>query len=414
MTGDSRPQTTPIRVSATQPGEWDGDIDALKQILNATKPDEVRQAGEAYANAAKKFQATADLLRKHAIGLSNAWKGTDSNAAQKQMQRLNATGREMNVRYGENGTALTQHAEKLQWYKDHAPGEGLIPHFDVGSAAKFALGATIAGPAGGVLAVGGLNVSKTLGDIKNFFGNEEKKLAKQHMQKLQERTIETNNNWVPKEITVDMPNPGAGVNDRNPQIPGGGVPGGGVPGGGVPGGGVPGGGVPGGGVPGGGVPGGGVPGGGVPGGGVPGGGIPGGGHGSDLSGLPGGGGGGGGDPFGRQGLGGGGIPGGGGGGGGGVPGGGIPGGGAGGLAGGIPGGGAGMGKGAMGAGAGAGKGGFGAGKAGAGGMGGAPMGGRGGGAGGGGNDEHERTTWLHEDEDVWGGSDGDTSPPVIG
>ncbi|SEG79394.1 hypothetical protein SAMN04489712_112209 [Thermomonospora echinospora] len=37
------------------------------------------------------------------------------------------------------------------------------------------------------------------------------------------------------------------------------------------------------------------------------------------------------------------------------------------------------------------------------------------GAGGGkdGEKERERTTWLTEDEDVWG-ADGDTAPPVIG
>ncbi|TYC07820.1 hypothetical protein FXF65_40460 [Actinomadura syzygii] len=46
-----------------------------------------------------------------------------------------------------------------------------------------------------------------------------------------------------------------------------------------------------------------------------------------------------------------------------------------------------------------------------GGMGGAPMGGRGGGKG---EEDHERTTWLTEDEDVWGGNDDDASPPVIG
>ena len=52
----------------------------------------------------------------------------------------------------------------------------------------------------------------------------------------------------------------------------------------------------------------------------------------------------------------------------------------------------------------------GAGKAGA--SGGMPMG-MGGGAGGGQEQERERTTWLTEDEDVWGG-DGDVAPPVIG
>jgi hypothetical protein len=41
---------------------------------------------------------------------------------------------------------------------------------------------------------------------------------------------------------------------------------------------------------------------------------------------------------------------------------------------------------------------------------GAPMGGHGGGEG---EEERERSTWLTEDDDVWGG-DGDTAPPVIG
>jgi uncharacterized protein YukE len=51
--------------------------------------------------------------------------------------------------------------------------------------------------------------------------------------------------------------------------------------------------------------------------------------------------------------------------------------------------------------------------AGKGGMnGGMPMG-MGGGAGGGQEQERERTTWLTEDEDVWGGDD-DVAPPVIG
>ncbi|GGL56083.1 hypothetical protein [Planomonospora parontospora] len=79
--------------------------------------------------------------------------------------------------------------------------------------------------------------------------------------------------------------PGGGL--PGTDLPGGGLPGGGLPGGGLPGGGLPGGGLPGGGLPGGGLPGGGLPGGGLPGGGLPGGGLPGGGL--PGGGLPGGG-----------------------------------------------------------------------------------------------------------------------------
>jgi hypothetical protein len=84
--------------------------------------------------------------------------------------------------------------------------------------------------------------------------------------------------------------------------------------------------------------------------------------------------------------------------------------------GGRPGSGSGLAGGGPGAGrgAGSGTGTSGAGSAGAGGrggvMGGAPMGGRGGGGGGGNDDERERTTWLTEDEDVWGAT---KAPPGV-
>lgn len=74
--------------------------------------------------------------------------------------------------------------------------------------------------------------------------------------------------------------------------------------------------------------------------------------------------------------------------------------------------GTGAGRGGPGSGAGTGAGGPGAGgrgSAGAGGVGGAPM--HGGGQGD--EDERERSTWLTEDEDVWGGN-ADVPPPVIG
>ncbi|RKT83251.1 hypothetical protein SAMN05421805_105266 [Saccharopolyspora antimicrobica] len=208
--------------------------------------------------------------------------------------------------------------------------------------------------------------------------------------------------------------------------PGGGGPGGGLPGGGGPGGGYPGGGLPGGGGPGGGYPGGGGPGGGYPGGGYPGGVGPGGytppsGTGSAWA-----------DPPKIPGIGGpgGGLPGG-GGPGGGLPGGGGPGAGGAGMVGGMAGGlgagaaGAGMagggraGAGGLGAGGAAGAG-TGAGAAGARGAGGGRgmMGGGMGAAGqrgqGGEDDEHERPSWLEEQEDIWMNDMPKTAPPVLG
>ncbi|MER6991718.1 PPE domain-containing protein [Saccharopolyspora hirsuta] len=203
--------------------------------------------------------------------------------------------------------------------------------------------------------------------------------------------------------------------------PGGGGPGGGVPGGGYPGGGgIPGGsggGYPGGGYPGGGGPGGGgyPGGGGIPGGGGPGGYTPPSGTGSQWADPPGGGLPGGGGPGGLPGGGGTGVGGGAGAGGAGM---------VGGMAGGLGAGAAGMGAGGragvggLGAGAGAGAGaaggaagarGAGAGRGMMGGMGAAGQRGQGGE-----DDEHERPSWLEEQDDVWMNDMPKTAPPVLG
>jgi hypothetical protein len=183
----------------------------------------------------------------------------------------------------------------------------------------------------------------------------------------------------------------------------GGYSGSGVPGGGIPGGGYSGGAYPGGSSPAGtgaawaNPPGGGLPGGGLPGGGTPGGGTPGGGAGFGLAAGLGAGAGAGAGAGGRAG-------------------------GVGGAGAGARGAGAGMGAGGragaggLGAGAGAGAGAAGAGGRGAAGRGG--MGGMGAGAGqrgqGSEDDEHERPSWLEEQDDVWMNDMPKTAPPVLG
>jgi uncharacterized protein YukE len=392
----SKPQTNTIQYKHIQSQEWEGSMKEMERILGGANPPAVDDAGKAYKDAASKFNASVDVLRKQAAALANVWKGKDADEAQKQMQRLHASAREIGYRSGQTGVALTDHAEKLQWYKDHAPKAGFMEGFDWGDVEAFRFGG-LAGVA-----------------AKQYFcESKEDKAAQEHMNRLQGRTVEANG-YMPEDITTDLPDPGQSIWRPEGRPPGGHPPGG-MPGGGMPGGGMPGGG---GNLPkdpfGNGGPGGG---GNLPkdpfGNGGPGGGgnLPkdpfgngGGGGGTELAGMPHGPGGAGsglgGDPFGKGGLGGGGAGGGLGGGLGGGPGG---------LSGGAPGMPGGLGGGAPGTGAGRGVGGRGAG-----GMGGAPMGGGAGGGGKGGEEEHERSTWLTEDEDVWGGNDGDTAPPVIG
>ncbi|TDC66582.1 hypothetical protein E1200_16530 [Actinomadura sp. GC306] len=423
----------PIRSHQNSPTDWDGGIDQMNDILDATNPQRVIDAGGYYASAAQKFQHAVGILRAQKSALAGVWKGEDAEATIKQLGRLETSAEGLRQASDTTGKALTEHGTKLDWYVKNRPGKGFIGNISYDDAGVVAAGTVVAGPAGGLIALGGKKIGEALGAIDSA----EEKAAQEHMKRLGERTVQANGD-MPERISTNLPSTdrGGGLPPEN-RFPGGGSirnPGGGGGGGSIPGAGeIPGGGgsIPGGpgagSIPGGGgsIPGGGgsIPGGGggIPGGpgagSIPGGGgsIPGGPSESDLAGLPGGppgAGGGGMDPFGRGGI---------GGGGGGIPGGGAGGGsvpgagglgagaGAGGLAGGMPGAGRGTGVGAgTGAGAGANKGG-----AGGRGMmgGGAPMGG---GRGGGGEDEHERTTWLMEDEDVWGGNDDETAPPVIG
>lgn len=424
--GESKPTSHVIRWGASSPKPFDGGMKEMKAALQHVDHEKVANAGISYTKAAVKLREAAELLHDKQDALRDAWEGDDADAAIKQMKKLQFTAENLYQVAEKVGKALTDAAPKLEAAVNNKPDDGFLASFKrelssfTDSEAKYAAGATIASPGGGLLAVGGMNALQALG----LMDNESDRVARDHMNKLGSELAKADHT-IPNSFETDQIYGGnAGNVDEPPPPPppppgpkGGGPPG--SPGGGLPG--SPEGGFPGG--PGGGLPN--SPGAGdrpnpnLPNGPLgtgPHGGLPTGPGRSDLAGLPTGpglGGPGGSDPFGKAGLGG--LPGG-GPGGGGLPGGGgaaagLPGGP---MAGrlGAPGGGPGMGAGS-GAGVGTGTGrGAGAGvRGGAGAMaGGAPMG-RGGGQG---EEEHERSTWLTEDEDVWGGDDGDAAPPVIG
>ncbi|GAA2086240.1 hypothetical protein [Actinomadura alba] len=358
---------------------WENQYDALKQIINGMQPEPVQKAGAAYTAVSKRMEDTVELIYDQSRRLAEHWGGKDAVAAMTQMQKAYEQAKEIYTESQRTGNALTSHSQMQQSWKDNVRDD---PWW---SSDWMALG--------GATGLGARN--QQAGEL---------------MERLQSQTAQSNSNF-PASIQADMPNTNISPYGPGERPPGGpGKPPGGPGGGDLPKG--PGGGDlpkgPGGGDfpkgPGGGDfpkgPGGGDlpngPGGGDLPNGPGGGGYPGGG-GSDLAGVGGGAGGGGlsGGMPGGGGLGPGGV-GGGLGAGGGLPGGGVGAGGAG------PGAFGGPGMGALG------KNGLGAGGMGMGGM---PMG-AGGGQGGDG-EERERTTWLTEDEDVWGADD-DAAPPVIG
>ncbi|GAA0225865.1 hypothetical protein GCM10009527_022850 [Actinomadura nitritigenes] len=364
-------------------------LDDVKKKLSSINSEPVKEAGTAYSDAADALAEMSTALRGFAETLVKHWKGDEAKKAVAQLQQVHTTSINLSNSSHTNASTYTWYGTQiLDWYKQAGQdaSDGLI---------------------------------HTSGDDKH---------GRELMQRFLNRTGEAFNAH-PTQITKDLPEDHGGLSDK-PTFPGGpngpGAGGGGGFGGG-------GGGLPGAGAGGGGGfgsdPGGlgkygsgssspfapvGDGGPHLPGGTGSGGS---GGFGSDPGGL-GGSHGGGGSLGGSGGLGSdlSSFPGGGGGGG-------LPGGGAGGGLGADPGGlgggaGAGGGLGGFGAtpgGLGAAGGGLGAagaaGRAGAGRMGGMPMGH--GGHGNGKEEERERTTWLSEDDDVWGADD-DTAPPVIG
>ncbi|TDB83725.1 hypothetical protein E1264_27265 [Actinomadura sp. KC216] len=394
-----------IRVDQIQDGDegtggwnklavWKDNFDKVRKIVDSMQPDKMHSGALAYKNMATRMDTSVNLIYKQATRLVEAWGGEDANKAMVQMDKAFQQAKEIYTRADTTSKALTAHGNQQTTWKQQY-GSGSATDSWVNNTFNWGMKHIAVSPVA----------------VSTFIGNN--MAADDAMDAIHEGTRQSNQNF-PEGIRQDMPTtnpnvfnekppPNTGKPPGSPEMPGGGPPPG-SPNGDIPKGSpdipkgspdLPGG-PPG---PGDRPPGGpgDLPGGPGGPGDLPGGpgGVPGGG-GTDLASLPGGG------PGGGPGLGGGGMPGGG-------PGG-APSMGAGGL-GGAP---AGLGTGAGGmlggpGAMGAGRGGMG--KGGMTGMG-MPMGAGAGGRGGDGN-EHERSTWLTEDEDVWGGDD-DTAPPVIG
>jgi len=373
-------------------GSWDGNFDDMNTLLDGMNAQPMEDASTQFRKASGMIYTSNEEIYSVGYELADAWKGPTAGKAIAQLQALWNTSNNLMGTASMLDSAFGNHAQTLKDATNHdnrpSKGNAWV------SAAEYGAGGAAAGtvvePGGGSI-VGGL-----VGGAYGFFhsGDVDNQHAKDYINNQVTPRTSSDHDQVPANLRVD----GASVHPykenqpnltHNSSIPTSGA--GKIPGGGGAGGA-------------GHIPGGAghIPGsnGHLPGsdGHLPG--SDGNGHipsppgGSDLAGL---GGGGGGSLAGGLGGGGGGLGGGLGGGGGGL-----------GAGGGLGSTGAGLGgAGTLGAGGAAPR----AGVGGANGAGGMPMGGMGGG--GGQKEERERTTWLTEDEDVWGG-DGDAAPPVIG
>ncbi|GAA3004925.1 WXG100 family type VII secretion target [Streptosporangium longisporum] len=257
----------------------------IKEMLAATNPRAIEEAGHAYKSAAGTLQGSHTLIRDVAAQLAQVWSGDASIQAQQALQLVHKTVQELAIRCGQLGPPLVQYgAEALPKYTELAATRpsavGFLDGLDILPGDDIATGHV----GGGYLITNKSNNDFARDDLVNL----NKELVKLY-------------NDIPPTVEKDLPILGgpAGPALTNQDYPGG-IPGGVPPGGGIPGGGYPGGGY-------GGLPGGGGYGG-YPGGGS-GGAYPGGGGytGPGLPGYPGGGSGGGGLPGGYPGGGSGGV-----------------------------------------------------------------------------------------------------------
>lgn len=383
---------------------WEDQFAKVRQVVDSMRPKQVDTGATTYNNLGKRMNESVELIYKQAQRLVEAWGGEDAEKAMNQMNKAYRQAREIETKSTATSKALSAHAQQQRsWQQSY--GSGTAHDSWVKDVVSWGTRAMAINPATAPTAIGGL--------IGNNWG------ASDVMDAINNGTKDSNNNF-PTEIRQDVPttnildqDPKAPTSPTNPAAPGspkmpGTGPGNGPGPGDIPKGpdgptlpnGPNGPGGPGGSGPQ--LPEAPTPPGSGPslpeGPGGPGSGLPGIGNGpggTDLANLPG--------PGGGPGL---------GGGGGGLPGG-MPGGG--GLPTGTPGGGPsalGTGPGSIGGGL---LGGPGLGRNGlaAGGMGGMGMPMGVGGGGGRDGEERERSTWLTEDEDVWGGND-EAAPPVIG
>jgi hypothetical protein len=346
------------------------------------KPERVESAGRAYSAVANRMYETVGLLFNQSQKLAENWGGDDADAAMKKMQKAYQQAQEIYNKSFDTGSALSGHAEMQRSWQSSLGDENWYG-VDIG----------------------------THGSSVGDWLEGDSAMGRKFMAQLQSQTDESNNRFPdgirsdPMKLGLDKIDPiSTTPPEHTGKVPpppgkGGGGGGGHLPSGGT-GGSLPG--DTGTGHTSGHVPTGigadmnGHPPGGI-GTGHTSGHVPGDIGGTDLSGYT--------PPGGGGGL--------------------LGGGSGGGLGGGLGAGAGGLGSAGAGAGAGGlGAGGFGGGFPGAGagaamGRGGAagsngmPMGAGGRGADGGDEDEHERSTWLAEDEDVWGAG-GDAAPPVIG
>ncbi|MEU5987631.1 hypothetical protein ABZ806_01500 [Spirillospora sp. NPDC047418] len=94
----------------------------ITSLLRGTAPAAVTASGQSYVDLANAYDQAMTDLRKFAHDLADAWKGPASNAAQHQLRDLFAAAFEISSRSSEVGNAVKTHGTSyLAWYQQSMP-----------------------------------------------------------------------------------------------------------------------------------------------------------------------------------------------------------------------------------------------------------------------------------------------------
>ncbi|MFF4416371.1 hypothetical protein ACFYY8_27945 [Streptosporangium sp. NPDC001559] len=104
------PQETHLSVTL-----FDSIKDQVREWVDATHPNSVKRAGDYYVAAHDLLQEAAATLKQRATDLAGTYKGAESVEAQKELQRLHGSIRELAGKMRQVGTTLRGYSETLTW-----------------------------------------------------------------------------------------------------------------------------------------------------------------------------------------------------------------------------------------------------------------------------------------------------------
>ncbi|MEV6982914.1 WXG100 family type VII secretion target [Sphaerisporangium sp. NPDC051017] len=186
----------PVKAGTTSPrgdsGTYGG-VESVRKKLENTDPDGISTAGGAYIRAAEVLGDTVSLIESVAGSMAGDWKDQSSKQAQEALRLLHASARELSERARQVGAAHNIYADELRKAKANLPDSGHF-HFDddIPENVKSISPVTM---------ISGWLAGETETD------NEK---ARKHLEELNKQ-ITTVYNGLPVEVTTVLPAPGPPV-----------------------------------------------------------------------------------------------------------------------------------------------------------------------------------------------------------